>query len=185
MRIYKTGWHHTEETKKKMREKRLGWSPSEETRKRMGAWQVGRKLSAEVVEKVRRASIGRKHPPRSKGWREKQRAARLGKYRGEKATNWRGGITSINMLIRSSDEYKLWRKAVFERDNYTCIWCGIRSGSGKKVVLHADHIKPFALYPELRFAIDNGRTLCKDCHKKTDTYCGRTKKYDTKRVCNK
>ena len=69
--------------------------------------------------------------------------------------------------IRKSKEYKLWREAVFKRDDYTCIWCGQRGG-----YLNADHIKPFALFPELRFAIDNGRTLCVDCHKKTGTWGG-------------
>jgi hypothetical protein len=84
---------------------------------------------------------------------------------GERSYFWKGGITPINLKIRMLAEYKLWRTAVYERDNYTCIWCGQR---GKE--LNADHIKPFSLYPELRFAIDNGRTLCISCHKKTDTY---------------
>lgn len=89
---------------------------------------------------------------------------------GNKHHNWKGGITPLNKKIRSSLEYKLWRKAVFERDKYTCVWCGKRG-----VELHADHIKQFAYYPELRFAIDNGRTLCIDCHKTTYTYAGKTK----------
>lgn len=88
---------------------------------------------------------------------------------GERGYNWRGGLTDKTKAIRNSTEYKLWRNAIFERDNYTCRFCGQHGGD-----MEADHIKPFALFPELRFAIDNGRTLCIDCHRTTDTY-GRQK----------
>lgn len=89
---------------------------------------------------------------------------------GEDNYNWKGGITPINTKIRNSLVYKMWRKNVFERDNYTCQICNQR---GNK--LHADHIKPFALYPKLRLSINNGRTLCVPCHKKTDTYLSKIK----------
>lgn len=81
---------------------------------------------------------------------------------------WKGGVTKANDLIRSSTEYKTWRTSVYKRDNYTCQICNRRG-----CVLNADHIKPFAFFPELRFDLKNGRTLCKECHKKTDTYLNR------------
>lgn len=95
------------------------------------------------------------------------------KISGENHYCWKGGITPINKKIRNSLEYKLWRESVFKRDDYTCKFCG-----KKGVTLHADHIKPFALYPELRFAIDNGRTLCVGCHRKTNTFAGRIHNLD-------
>jgi 5-methylcytosine-specific restriction endonuclease McrA len=91
--------------------------------------------------------------------------------RGENNPNWNNGSTVENLKLRQTLEFKLWRRSVFERDSYTCVKCYQRGGE-----LHADHIKPFALYPELRLAIDNGRTLCKSCHLKTNTWGGRTVK---------
>lgn len=82
------------------------------------------------------------------------------------------GKTDEKMRIRKSKEYKLWRESVFKRDNWICQECQIRGG-----VLHPHHIKPFALFPELRFAIDNGVTLCASCHHKTDTWGNRIHNY--------
>ena len=84
--------------------------------------------------------------------------------------NWQGGVTPINKKERNKLEYKLWREAIFKRDNYTCVLCG-----AKDKYFNADHIKPFSLYPELRLSLDNGRTLCIECHEKTDTYKGRAR----------
>ena len=90
------------------------------------------------------------------------------KLSGENCHLWKGGISSLNVQIRGSLEYRLWREAVFKRDDYTCLECKQRGGK-----LNAHHIKPFSLFPELRFAIDNGATLCELCHKKTDSYAGK------------
>lgn len=85
--------------------------------------------------------------------------------RGERASNWQGGKIKENKLLRKRQEVINWRKSVFERDDYTCRKCGDRNRKGKKVILNAHHIKPWAKYRELRHNIDNGITLCEKCHK--------------------
>jgi len=85
---------------------------------------------------------------------------------GCKNPNWKGGISSLNNKIRTSPEYKEWKQNIFERDNWTCQKCKNRSSKNNNLILHAHHIKPFALFPELRFDINNGITLCKECHNK-------------------
>jgi len=128
-----------------------------------GKWMLGKILSKEWVENIGKASTGRRHSIETR-----QKMSEL--HQGEKSYLWKGGLTQINQVIRNSFKYRLWRTAVFERDNYTCQECGTRSGNGKAVVLNADHIKAFSLFPKLRFELLNGRTLCVDCHRKTGTF---------------
>ena len=134
-----------------------------DTNKRKGLMPpVDRKPhSKETKNKISESLKGRKQT-------EEHKRKNSESKKGEKNPSWKGGLTIENKKIRNSKEYKLWRKAVIERDK-ECIWCG------NKENLEADHIKPLALFPELRFAIDNGRALCNKCHKKTKTYGGRTK----------
>jgi len=122
---------------------------------------LGKKRSLETIRKM---SEARKLPPikcKICGKELTNRRCKFCKdcYKGENVHLWKGGVTPINRAIRTSKEYKEWRKNVFERDNYTCQRCNKRG-----LEIHADHIKPFSIYIELRFEIDNGRTLCKKCH---------------------
>lgn len=107
-------------------------------------------------------------------YREKQIQARKGvrvsiatefkseDCKGDKHWNWKGGIATSRI---NDFRLKNWRKSVFERDDFTCQDCGVRGGE-----LNAHHIKSWAEYPELRFCIDNGQTLCRKCHYKTASY---------------
>lgn len=60
---------------------------------------------------------------------------------------------------RNSQEYIKWRDAVYERDNYMCAVCGEINH------IEAHHKKGFVEFPELRYEISNGITLCEKCHK--------------------
>ena len=91
---------------------------------------------------------------------------------GSKSIFWRGGRMkdySENDRVRKSLEYVLWRKSIFERDNFTCQKYGIRGG-----ILHAHHINNFADFPELRLALDNGITLSEKAHKEFHKKYGRS-----------
>lgn len=91
---------------------------------------------------------GKKHSEETK---EKIRQAHL---------KIKGGITSLNNLERLKFKREV-QKLVLERDDYTCQLCDERGGK-----LQVDHIQPWAEYVELRFDIQNCRTLCMACHYK-------------------
>lgn len=133
-------------------------------KERIGLALKGRVYSPETINKMKLARKGKKHSPET----VEKRVASLLKVvpKGENHYRWKGGITSKNVQLRTCAEYKRWRRNIFIRDNFTCIWCGDRSRAGHKVILQAGHIKQVCMYPDLIFSPDNGRTLCKDCHKK-------------------
>jgi hypothetical protein len=121
------------------------------------------------------------------------RIKRSAKFQGVSIDEWNGFINPINDSIRKCTEYKQWRRAIFTRDNYTCQNCG-----GKQVYLHADHYPKMLaqLLKEYKIKtvdegrrckelwdINNGRTLCTKCHKKTPTY-GKNKGAITKIMVN-
>lgn len=61
---------------------------------------------------------------------------------------------------RHCKKYIDWRNEVFKRDAYTCKKCGQHGGT-----LNAHHIKLFSKYKNLRYDLNNGITLCEECHK--------------------
>ena len=85
---------------------------------------------------------------------------------GENHPCWDGGKSRETQRARARAEYNVWRDSVFERDNYTCQKCKKRSKKGDRIEINAHHIKGFAEYKELRYKIDNGITLCVECHRK-------------------
>src|ERR1035437_5828349 len=115
------GQHHTEDTKHRMSLAHLGKKHSPEVLKKIG--RKGRKYSIESRLKMSMAAKGK-----PKNYSLEQLKKRSEQRKGKNGTNWKGGITPINRIIRESLEYRLWRKAVFERDKYTCIWCGDNHG---------------------------------------------------------
>lgn len=132
---------------------RAGTTHSEETKTKMSAAHMGKQHALGTVrdDAFKRklsdywAANPTKHPRYIDG---------RGRERSEKRATH-----------ASSLDYRIWRNAVFSRDDWTCQHCKVRGG-----VLHADHIKPYATHPDLRLDVDNGRTLCPPCHRKTDTY---------------
>ncbi len=144
-----TGKERTAEMREKMRQAKS--FTSEETKLKMRNAKLGNKASAETKEKMRITHTGEKNPC------------------------WKGGATPLYAQIRNCFEYRQWRSDVFTRDSYTCRSCGDNRGRN----LNAHHIIAFATllqkYEIVSFGdaikceemwnINNGITLCFDCHK--------------------
>lgn len=104
---------------------------------------------------------------------------------------WKGGVCSINLVIRGMSEYKQWRQEIIQRDGYKCKDCGVESTPNRFVLMEVDHIQPLSFLLKTYsvssreeaekctylWDIDNGRVLCESCHKKTDTYAGKALTY--------
>mgnify|MGYP001614940429 CR=1 FL=1 len=112
----------------------------------------------EVREKNSQANKGKHRSPKT----EFKKGNKIGQGREHPA--WKHGKSVENKEIRKSIEGRLWRESIFKRDKYLC-----QMPDCDKVerYLEVHHIKKFSLYPELRFSLDNGVTLCKKCHQKT------------------
>ena len=123
-------------------------------------WSKGKRLSLETKKKMSLSHQGNKHWNWGNIWKS-------------------GLLKDLRKAIRNSYKYRQLRSDVFTRDDYTCQECFLRGGK-----LQHHHIKPFALILEenkinsLKEAFDceelwninNGLTLCQECHSKTDTY---------------
>jgi len=135
------------------------------------------------MEKIIHKRRKLRHWKHSKEWKDKMKVSMLGNKNGKNNKGrkilWGDKISKTlkerwkdidykyknNQSERRSINAKEWRIAVFTRDGWTCQTC--KEIGGK---LEAHHIKSWAHYPELRYDINNGITLCVECHKLTDNY---------------
>lgn len=143
--------------------------PSEETKKKISLSLKGR--IPKNINEIAGANKGKK-------WTKEQRE----KCSGKNASNWKGGRTKLEKLLKGSVLYKEWRTAVYERDKFSCKKCGASGGS-----LNADHFPvPYCMILDMEnitslkdaienpesilWKIENGRTLCEGCHRVTKTW---------------
>src|SRR3990167_8835359 len=90
--------------------------------------------------------FGKKHSEETK---RKLSIAMKGKLEGDKHPRWKGGKT-----------LRFWTRKIKERDDFTCQKCGLKDAR----IVQADHVKSKKLYPELISELENGITLCPNCH---------------------
>ncbi|MEK7664606.1 MAG: HNH endonuclease [Patescibacteria group bacterium] len=165
------GLHLSENTKRKISEANKG-RPSPKKGKKMPEEQRLKMIGtlkgvhrSPKTEFKRGQGAGDKNNARKPGVGEKISKAKKGKphlnQRRENHPRWNGDEALEHERVRKRIEYKIWREIIFSRDNWTCQKCKNKGGE-----LNVHHIFNFADFLDLRISIDNGITLCRNCHKK-------------------
>jgi hypothetical protein len=191
-----TGKVLSEETKRKLSLINLGKVPpniKDGSLAEINRQRLYKPLTEIQKDQLRKANTGKHHTAeqnlkvsialkgKPKNLTVEQRLRLSTRMRGNKTVFYIDGRSKLIKTIRNSCLYKLWRRMVYERDNYICQACEQRGGS-----LHPHHKIPFILLLrqynitsveqafncEPIWDVNNGLTLCHDCHKKTDTYGG-------------
>jgi 5-methylcytosine-specific restriction endonuclease McrA len=183
-------YKHSAETRARISAIQIGRKVSAETKHRHSVAMKAAYENDPSLRKKRSEQQLKSHTFSSKGkrwnWNDESKArgriAQAGKNnpmfgrRGILCPAFRNADVDEKTKARQTLEYRQWRRAVFERDDFRCLDCGAKSGeTGRHVELEADHIYPFAYFPRLRYQLENGRTLCAECHRKTSTFAGRAK----------
>jgi hypothetical protein len=127
---------------------------------------LGKKLSQEIKDKISKSKKGQtynKGKKRSEEFKEKCRKRMLGKYK-ELAISYKKDRTllkkSENKMLNSA--YMQWSKDIKNRDKWKCKLLNNEC----KGRLEAHHIFNWIEYPELRYLLTNGITLCQFQHPK-------------------
>lgn len=101
-------------------------------------------------------------------YRRKASGDRAKTYIRENHPRWNFDLTKEDRLQKRPFECTDWRKSIFERDGYTCQICKTVGGT-----LNAHHLDGWNWCVEKRFDLDNGITLCIECHEEFHNIYGR------------
>jgi hypothetical protein len=89
----------------------------------------------------------------------------LDSKRGENNYNYKRELTDEQRAENNSranlPEQRVWKKLVYIRDGHSCMCCG----SSQSNFLQAHHLDGYNWCIEKRTDVENGATLCIDCHK--------------------
>lgn len=130
-------------------------------------WNYGRIINLVCKECKKEFSVIKARENKAKFCSKKCKSLWMSKNLiGKNSPSWRGGFTPVYKYARNWLIARDWRKKVYERDDYTCQECGQRG-----VRLEVHHIKSFTHYPDIRWDINNGLTLCYKCHQLTKKGC--------------